>query len=223
MRAILRLMLVLTTTCFVAALALSQVYQLTEEPIAHQKRLEVLRAIRAVLPNIDNEPDKDVIRLPCGKISPGESKEVTFFRGRVSGELAGVAFIVESREGYGGRIEIMLGVDPRGRILGIEILSHLETPGLGNKITQKPFRQQFVGKNLKNTKWAVRKDGGDIDQITGATISPRAVVKAVKRGLEIYQENRGEILEGDTSGQGSVVRGQGSVAGDGSRQLKAQP
>ncbi|NIS69979.1 MAG: RnfABCDGE type electron transport complex subunit G [Proteobacteria bacterium] len=196
MKDILKLMLVLTVTCFVAALTLSQVYQLTKEPIAYQKRLEVLRAIRAVLPNIDNEPDKDTVALPFEKTSIGESREVTFFRGRSSGELTGVAFVVASPEGYGGRIEMMLGVDPQGTILGIEILGHLETPGLGSKIGGRAFRQQFVGRDLKNTKWAVRKDGGDIDQITGATISPRAVVKAIKMGLEIYQENRQKISGG---------------------------
>ncbi|NIO04970.1 MAG: RnfABCDGE type electron transport complex subunit G [Proteobacteria bacterium] len=196
MKDILRLMVVLTATCFVAALTLSQVYQLTKEPIAYQKRLEVLRAIRAVLPNIDNEPDKDTVALQFEKTSTGESREVIFFRGRSRGELTGVAFVVTSPEGYGGRIEMMLGVDPQGTILGVEILGHLETPGLGSKIGGTAFRQQFVGRDLKNTQWAVRKDGGDIDQITGATISPRAVVKAIKMGLDIYQENRQKISGG---------------------------
>lgn len=196
MKEILRLMLVLTTICFVAALALSQVYEATREPIAHQKRLEVLRAIRAVLPDIDNEPDKDAVRLRLGEATRGESKEVTFFRGRLHGKLTGVAFVVVSREGYGGNIEIMLGVDPQGTILGVEIVSQMETPGLGVKIAEKRFRQQFVGRRLENTRWAVKKDGGDLDQITGATISPRAVVKAIEQGLQIYQENQKKILEG---------------------------
>lgn len=205
MKEILKLMLVLTAICFVAALALSQVYQLTREPIAHQKRLEVLRAIRAVLPDTDNEPDKDVVRLPCGTTSRGDSGEVSFFRGRFNGKLAGVAFVVESHEGYGGEIEIMVGVSPHGTILGVEILNHLETPGLGAKIVQKAFRQQFVGRDLENTKWAVRRDGGDIDQITGATVSPRAVVKAIQKGLEIYRENQRKILEEQAGGQGSGI------------------
>ncbi len=210
MKEISKLMLVLTAICFAASLALTQVYELTREPIAHQKRLEVLRAIRAVLPDINNEPDRDLVRLQFDEPG-GQSKEVTFFRGRLNRELAGVAFVVDSREGYGGRIEIMLGVDPQGTVLGVEVLGHLETPGLGAKIAEKSFRQQFVGRRLENTRWAVRKDGGDIDQITGATISPRAVVKAIQRGLEIYRENQGRILEEQISGPGSVVRGQGSV------------
>jgi electron transport complex protein RnfG len=205
-----KLVFVLTTICFVAALALSQVYEVTKEPIAYQKRLEVLRAIRAVLPEIDNEPDQDTVHLRLDSTNRGESKEVTFFRGRLNGELTGVAFVAQSHEGYGGNIEIMLGVDPQGTILGVEILSHLETPGLGSKITEKPFRRQFIGRRLEDTKWAVRKDGGDIDQITGATISPRAVVKAVEQGLEIYQQNQAKIVEAQPSGQGSVLRDQGS-------------
>jgi electron transport complex protein RnfG len=194
MKEILKLMLVLTSICFVAALALSQVYELTKEPIAYQKRLEVLRAIRVVLPEIDNEPDKDVVRLPSSETARGETQDRTFFRGRLKGDIVGVAFVVESREGYGGDIEIMVGLDPQGSILGIEVLSHLETPGLGAKIVEKPFKKQFAGRNLGNTKWAVQKDGGDIDQITGATVSPRAVVKAIERGLRLFAQKKAEIL-----------------------------
>jgi electron transport complex protein RnfG len=199
MKEILKLMLVLTSICFVAALALSQVYELTREPIAYQKRLEVLRAIRVVLPEIDNEPDKDVVHLQSSDTAGGEPRDITFYRGRLNSDIVGVAFVVKSWEGYGGDIEIMLGVDPQGSILGIEILSQLETPGLGAKIAEKPFRQQFVGRTLRNTKWAVRKDGGDIDQITGATISPRAVVKAVERGLRIFDKNKAEICSAGAS------------------------
>ena len=196
MREIGRLVVVLTAICFVAAFALSQVFELTKEPIAYQKRLEVLRAIRAVLPDIDNEPDQDVVRIQVDSTEQDESDEVAFYRGRLNGELTGVAFVVDSREGYGGTIEIMLGVDPQGTILGIEILSHLETPGLGSKITGESFTQQFAGRSLENTKWSVSKDGGDIDQITGATISPRAVVKAIHEGLEIYKKSQTRISEG---------------------------
>ncbi|MBW2059640.1 MAG: RnfABCDGE type electron transport complex subunit G [Deltaproteobacteria bacterium] len=196
MKEILKLILVLTTICLVSALALSQVYEATRDRIAHQKRLEVLRAIRAVLPDIDNEPDKDTVRLQVGKTGRGEPEEVTFFRGRRGGKLTGIAFVVVSRHGYGGDIEIMLGLDPEGVILGVEIVSQMETPGLGAKIVNKSFRQQFVGRRLDNTRWAVKKDGGEIDQITGATISPRAVVEAIHRGLVIYQKNREKILGG---------------------------
>lgn len=193
MKDMLRLMVVLTSICFVAALALSQVYELTKEPIAHQKRLEVLRAIRVVLPEIDNEPDQDVVRLSVSETGAA-TRERTFFRGRLNGDIVGVAFVAESREGYGGDIEIMLGLDPQGSILGVEVLSHRETPGLGAKIVERSFLEQFAGRSLENTKWAVEKDGGDIDQITGATVSPRAVLKAVEKGLHVFDQHRTEIL-----------------------------
>jgi len=199
MKEILRLMLVLTSICFVSALALSQVYELTKEPIAYQKRLEVLRAIRLVLPEIDNEPDKDVVHLRSSDTADGEPRDITFYRGRLNSDVVGIAFVVGSREGYGGNIDIMLGIDPQGGILGIEVLSHLETPGLGAKIVEKPFKQQFVGRSLENTRWGVRKDGGDIDQITGATVSPRAVVKAIERGLCVFEKNKTKILSAGAS------------------------
>jgi electron transport complex protein RnfG len=76
----------------------------------------------------------------------------------------------------------------------MEILSHAETPGLGDKITEGWFKELFKGKNLDNIDWRVKKDGGGFDQITGATISPRAVVGAIHRGLEFFREHREEIL-----------------------------
>ena len=96
--------------------------------------------------------------------------------------------------GYSGNIAIMVGVDPQGEVTGMEILSHAETPGLGDKITQPWFKDMFKGKSLDNADWRVKKDGGEFDQITGATISPRAVVGAIRRGLEFFREHQDEIL-----------------------------
>lgn len=195
MRDIIKLTLVLTCICLAAALALSQVYNLTKEPIAYQKRMETLRAVEAVLPHHDNQPDKDTVELITGKDLRGDPISTTFYRGRQKKLLQGVAFKVISWEGYGGRIEVMVGVSPEGNITGIEIIGHAETPGLGNKITDPEFKDKFKGRNLNNTRWKVKKDGGDIDQITGATISPRAVVGVVKEGLEFFALHREEIIK----------------------------
>jgi electron transport complex protein RnfG len=194
MKEIVRLAVALTLITVVAGLILSLVEGVTREPIAAQRRAAMLRAINAVLPAIDNEPDTDTVALKAGKDRKGRDLERTFYRGRKSGELAGVAFRVVAPDGYSGNIEIMVGVDPAGAVTGIEILSHAETPGLGAKITQPAFKKQFVGKNLENADWRVKKDGGQFDQITGATISPRAVVGAVHRGLEFFAGHRDEIL-----------------------------
>ena len=81
-------------------------------------------------------------------------------------------------------------------ITGVQILNHTETPGLGAKITEEKFIHQFNSKNLSNTNWALKKDGGELDQITGATISPRAVVRAICLGLESFRDYRDEIARG---------------------------
>ncbi|WP_027716341.1 RnfABCDGE type electron transport complex subunit G [Desulfuromonas sp. TF] len=194
MKDIARLVLVLTLIAAGAGLILSLVETVTREPIAEQRRLQTLKALKAVLPPIDNAPDTDTVSLVAGKDRKGRDVERTFYRGRYEGSLAGVAFKVVAPDGYSGNIEIMVGVDEKGTVSGIEILSHAETPGLGDKIAHEGFKGQFKGQNLGSVDWRVKKDGGDFDQITGATISPRAVVGAVKNGLEFFGEHRQEIV-----------------------------
>ena len=193
MKEIGRLVLVLTLITAGAGLVLAMVEQVTREPIAEQRRLETLKALRAVLPVLDNEPDRDTVVLVVGQDKKGREVKRTFYRGRRGGGLTGIAFPVVAPDGYSGKIGIMVGVDPSGLVTGIEILTHAETPGLGDKITLPDFKQQFVGKGLDGVDWRVKKDGGDFDQITGATISPRAVVGAVARGLNFFRQHHDQI------------------------------
>jgi electron transport complex protein RnfG len=201
MNGIPRLVLVLTLITAGAGLVLSLVESVTREPIAEQRRLETLRALRAVLPPSDNAPDEDTVDLVIGQDKRGRDVVRTFYRGRQKDLLSGIAFKVVAPDGYSGDINIMVGIDPAGTVAGIEILSHSETPGLGDKIELPAFKKIFSGKNLTNADWRVKKDGGEFDQITGATISPRAVVGAVRRGLEFFQEHRGDIVGGHQGGQ----------------------
>lgn len=194
MKGMLRLVLALTMITVSAGLILSLVEAMTREPIAEQRRLETLRALQAVLPPTDNSPDQDTVQLVTGQDKRGRDVARTFFRGRQGRTLTGVAFQVTAADGYSGNINIMVGVDPSATVVGIEILSHNETPGLGDKIDQPEFKKIFAGKNLDNADWRVKKDGGEFDQITGATISPRAVVGAVHKGLEFFRDHRNEIL-----------------------------
>lgn len=194
MNGMLRLALVLTLITAGAGLILSVVESVTREPIAEQRRLQTLRALQAVLPPSNNAPDEDLVALVVGQDKRGRDMLRTFFRGRQDGDLTGVAFEVTAPDGYSGNITVMVGIDPLGKVAGIEILAHNETPGLGDKISLPGFKGSFVGKTLENADWRVKKDGGDFDQITGATISPRAVVGAVRKGLEFYREHQAEIL-----------------------------
>ncbi len=184
MREALRMVLVLTAVCVVAALGLARVHEMTREPIREAMRQELLRAIVAVLPEFDNAPDREARQIGGRTYYPA-------FR---EGRFVGAAFPVVSNEGYGGRIEALVGVDPQGRVTGVVILSHAETPGLGAKFTDPAYLAQFRGKGLDNARWAVRKDGGDFDQITGATITPRALVKAIRQGLEAFSAARPALV-----------------------------
>ena len=195
MKTTLKLIVTLTLICVVAAVALSFVHQITLKPIAHQKRLEKVRALKKVLPTYDNHPDKDILKVE------GDKGEIEVNLAQKKGKLIAVAFKVVSHKGYGGNIDILMGVDMQGKITGIEILSMAETPGLGARIEEPAFKNQFVGRTLKNTRWAVKKDGGDIDQITGATISPRAVTDALHHGLELFEKKILPALKSKGSNQ----------------------
>jgi electron transport complex protein RnfG len=195
MKDISRLAIVLTIIAAGAGLILSLVEGVTREPIAEQRRQQTLKALKAVLPPIDNSPDADTVSLVTGKDKKGRDLSRTFYRGRQQSELAGVAFKVVAPDGYSGNIEIMVGITPEGTVTGIEILTHAETPGLGSKIVEPWFKALVPGKNLDHADWRVKTDGGVFDQITGATISPRAVVGAVRQGLEFYRQHRQEIAQ----------------------------
>jgi electron transport complex protein RnfG len=192
-----RLILVLTLVAALAGLVLALVESATREPIAAQRRLEMLRALKAVLPPVDNAPDSEVVRLVTGRNKKGQELERPFYRGRQGGELRGIAFPVTAPDGYSGNIEIMVGVDPHGAVTGVAILRHAETPGLGDKIARPDFTGRFLGKTLQSADWRVKKDGGDFDQLTGATISPRAVVGALRSGLEFFRAHRDQIVGDD--------------------------
>lgn len=194
MREIFKLTVVLAIICSAAATALALVYNLTKDPIAYQQRLKRLAAIRAVQPDYDNEPDKDFVDLKTNRGAEDNEGLTRFYITKKGFANTGVVFSV-SAAGYGGPIELMLGINPEGTITGIQILKHSETPGLGAKINEENFLKQFASKNTRNINWALKKDGGEIDQISGATVSPRAVVGAIHQGLLFFSEHKDEILK----------------------------
>jgi len=191
MKEVLKLVLVLTLICAVSAGILALVKNLTQEARDNAKREELLKAIRAVLPpGYDNEPDKTIVSL-----TDKAGWEKTLYVGMESdGRVLGHAFESTDPKGYGGEIIVMVGITPDGIVSGIEILKHKETPGLGTKIEDIEFKVEFKGKGLGTASWKVKKEGGSFPQFAGATISPRAVVNAVKYALEFYQDNQEKIF-----------------------------
>ena len=150
------------------------------------------------------------------EFSRGDGEPVTVYRASMGGATTALAYAV-SGPGYSGTIQAIMGVDPQGRILGVRVLSHAETPGLGDKIeVQKDdWIRGFDGLSLGNppaAQWGVKKDGGHFDQFTGATITPRAVVRAVRSGLEFFDVQADALLRADPDATGSAEQNTASSA-----------
>ena len=181
-----------------AALALANHY--TAAAIAAAEAADLQASLSQVLPVgfSDNDLLRDTLTLIDAEGAP-----LTVYRARKGEGVEGVIYQVTGN-GYAGPIAIVMGVDRDGRILGVRITKHTETPGLGDKIdsAKSGWALAFSGKSLDPSapqRWAVKKDGGDFDQFTGATITPRAVVKAVKQGLEFFAAHRSELINGAKS------------------------
>ncbi len=188
MKEILKLMFALTLISSAAGLLLGYTNRVTTEPIASARQKETTEALKAVLTEFDNDPARNV----CQYDQDGRSW--SFHVARKNGKFTGVAFETSSAKGYGGDIVIMVGITAAGTVKNIRILSQHETPGLGTKVAEIPFKSQFVDRPIEGTVWAVKKDKGDFDAVTGATISSRAVLEALREGLEFYRSHQAEII-----------------------------
>ena len=180
MKDLIKMIAVLTVISVAAGFLLATTNKITRAPIAAARLAEKLDAMKKVLPDYDNDP----VENTCVVQEAG--RPWTFYVARKQGVFAGAAFEAVSDQGYSGTIRILAGILPDNTIKGLEIVEQAETPGLGAKISESAFTEQFQGKMICHTRWAVKKDGGDIDAITGATISPRAVVAALMTGLAVY-------------------------------------
>jgi len=180
------LLLTLSIVTFVAALSLGYVYQWTKEPIAKAQMAKQLKAIESVVKGYDNNPVLETynVATPDGKDS------LEFFPAKKGGELIGVAIKTKSSKGYSGVIWIMVGFNLTGEIQNIFVIDHKETPGLGSKMTTPSFVNQFLNKNPEQMKLKVKKDGGDVDAITGATISSRAYSEAIQLAFDTFKSSR---------------------------------
>jgi electron transport complex protein RnfG len=154
---------VLVVTCLVWGALLGLTHGATEKRIEEAERAELYRTLSQIFP------------------SAQFTEENGYYVCSENGVVVGYAVEVEER-GYGGKMRVLVGVLPEGTVAGVRILSHGETPGLGAKVTEEAFLGQFRGKGLEGM--ALKKDGGEIEGVTGATISSRAVVRAVRSGLE---------------------------------------
>lgn len=195
-----KMILVLTAIAGVAGFGLSLVNGSTAPLIAENERLFTLRSIKLAVPETD-DPD------PCGAFDPAFDNApdedavciegFKVYRARKDGEVIGLAVEAIGDEAYSGTILVLVGLDLEGRTTGVEVLRHAETPGLGALITECKWRRQLVGKRPSEMTWKVRKDGGDVDQLSGATISSRSMLDAITKSQALLAEHRDAILSAE--------------------------
>jgi electron transport complex protein RnfG len=200
-----RTLAVLKSTCLLGLFAMfgtglvAFVHDNTKARITANERADVLRSLHEIMSEskYDNDILHEAVQVSDEHLGDAELK--TIYLARMAGEPAGVALTTVAPQGYNGPITLLVGLDVRGKISGVRVVSHRETPGLGDAIEVKrsPWIKRFNGRSLGDPpvqKWAVKRDGGLFDQFTGATITPRAVVDAVKQSLIYFDEHRSELF-----------------------------
>jgi len=168
----------------------------TADRIAEQEREFLLRGIHALIPpsHYDNDPYSDAIAVKSPQLL-GSRNPVPVYRARMNGKPVAAVLEPVAPDGYGGAIKLLVAIAYNGTILGVRVLNHQETPGLGDniEIDKSNWITGFNGDSLSkldDKQWHVKKDGGVFDQFTGATITPRAVVKAVHNSLKYFARHR---------------------------------
>jgi len=168
---------------------------LSREAIVENERRVLLRNLNALLPasKLDNDLIADTLVIKPSRLL-GTEDQSTVYRARFQGEPVAAIFNSIAPNGYSGKIHLLVGVYYDGSIAGVRAVKHSETPGLGDavEILKSDWVLGFNGKSLDNparAQWLVKRDKGVYDQFTGATITPRAIVQAVKNTLLYYEQN----------------------------------
>ena len=185
MKAIFKLAFILTLVCVVCTAILAVVNDVTSEPIAQTREKQMLDAARKVLP--EGAAPVAVTRVIDGRTN------TCFVVRDAAGAVTAVALKGTAPKGYGGPVGIMFGIAADGALLNYEVTEQTETPGLGSKIKEDPFRSRLLQRSdgtprpTAGTNWKVTRDGGDIEAVTAATISSRAALEALRNALETYE------------------------------------
>jgi len=175
-------------------------YRLTVERIVANEQAWLERSLQPALSGLfyDSGVTESIIIIPPPHELPGSEAVIIY---RVYAETAPVAalFVVNARDGYAGPIRILVGVDTMGVVTGVHVLEHRETPGLGDRVesSKTDWVKQFNAHSLIDPEpsgWAIKGDGGQFDQLTGASVTPRAIIKAIKETLLYFDAHSEEIF-----------------------------
>lgn len=181
--------------------------QATAGRIANAEREAQVRALSEILPegSYDNHLLDNSIQLHDPLL--GSKSPQTAYIALKDGKPSAVILRATAPDGYSGAIHLLIGIQADGRLAGVRVLGHRETPGLGDKIelAKSAWIRSFDGKSLNNPSedgWAVKKDRGEFDQFAGATITPRAVVKAVHKALQYFDANQEQLFAAQVKSNG---------------------
>ncbi len=198
---------ILTLFAILGASLVTFGYSVTRERIVLNEKMVLLRNLNALVPaeKYDNDLFNDT-KIVHDALLLGYKGSVMVYRARKLGQPVASIFDTLAPDGYNGKIQLLVGIDYNGVILGVRIVSHKETPGLGDliDIPRSNWILGFNGRSLTNPtsdKWKVKRDGGIFDQFTGATITPRAVVKAVHQTLQVYNKHKAKLFTIDDTKQ----------------------
>ena len=170
------------------------------ERIAANERAWFLARLAALVPDSlhDNDlyADRAIVRAP-GQLGAAASN---VYRARREGKPVAAILTVTARDGYGGPIEMLVAVEFSGKVLGVDILRHNETPGIGDGFAphRSSWLRRLLGKSLEDPpadRWTIRQDGGEFEQFTGASVTPRAILKAMRLSLEYYERHRQAVFD----------------------------
>ena len=188
--------LILGAFCLGFGVVLAFSDHITVEDIAARALEDKLNSLAQVIPSSIHDNNLVQDSIPMKDLS---GKEITIYRATKGGKVTGLAYEIFG-VGYAGQMKLMMGIDTEGKILGARVIAHKETPGLGDKMEVKKgdWILRFDGLSLGNPpaeKWKVKKDGGIFDQFTGATITPRGVVDAIRSGLELFAAHQDQMMD----------------------------
>jgi electron transport complex protein RnfG len=187
-----------------AALGLGAIDRLTRARVERNAQEWLSERLNILVP--PDSRDNDVLTDKALAIAPdllGIARPVAVYRARKKGQPVAAILHTMAPDGYRGPIELLVAIDAGGKLIGVQVVRHRETPGLGDAFENRnrDWLPKFTGRSLDDPpqqRWAVRKDGGDFDGFTGATITPRAIVKAVRRSLEFYRAKQATIFQAPT-------------------------
>ncbi len=184
----------------VGTAVLASTFFMTHDAIVKSEEAEKLKLITQIVPPtlFDNDIIQDTLSIPTDPLL-GNDDTTLAYRARIKGEPSAVVLEAIAPDGYSGKIALILAVRANGELAGVRVVAHKETPGLGDyiELPKNPWIKVFDGKSrevYKDADWKVKKDGGQFDYMAGATITPRAVVKAVNKALIYFGENRDKLF-----------------------------